>query len=365
METAPLASPRKAALVRPRVGARLVGVGTATPPRAYTQEEVLTWLREADPKVRRLFRNSHIQSRHLYLPDPIDGELPEETNQQLLDKHLRGALDIGPAAIGDALGPLGLTPASIDFLVCVTSTGFLCPGISAHLIKHMGFRDNIQRIDIVGMGCNAGMNALQVATGMARSQPGQTGLIVCIEICSAAYVNSRTMSTAVVNSLFGDGAAAVVVRSDEGDDWTDGPMVIDLEPFILTDAIDAMKYELEDTKLSFYLDRDIPHVIGRHVRIPVERLLARHGLEVPDIDHWMIHSGGKKVIDAIQQNLGLADRDTRHTRSILRDCGNVSSGSVFFSFQQLRREGIVDETDLGVVIAMGPGTSIETALVAW
>jgi len=365
METAQLISARKAAFTRPSVGARLVSVGTATPPRAYTQQEVLAWSRESDPKVQRLFRNSHIKTRHLYLPDPVEGTLPEESSQQLLDKHLRGSLEIGPQAIDDALVPLGLTPAGIDFLICVTSTGFLCPGLSAHLIKKMGFRDNIQRIDIVGMGCNAGMNALQVATGLARSQPGKTGLLLCVEVCSAAYVHNRKMSTAVVNSLFGDGAAAVVVRHDDGDGWAEGPVVVDAEPYILTEAIDAMKYELEDSKLSFFLDRDIPYVIGRHVSIPVGRLLARHGLEVPDIDHWIIHSGGKKVIDAIQQNLGLSDRDTRHTRSILQDCGNVSSGSVFFSFQQLRREGAISEGDLGVVIAMGPGTSIETALVAW
>ena len=365
METAQLTSARKAAFSAPRVGARLVSVGTATPPRAYTQAEVLAWSREEDPKVQRLFRNSHIATRHLYLPDPVEGTLPNESSQELIDKHLRGALEIGPQAVEAALAPLGLTPAGIDFLVCVTSTGFLCPGLSAHLIKHMGFRDNIQRIDIVGMGCNAGMNALQVATGLARSQPGRTGLLLCVEICSAAYVHNRKMSTAVVNSLFGDGAAAVVIRNDAGDGWANGPVVVDLEPYILTDAIDAMKYELEESKLSFFLDRDIPYVIGRHVPIPVGRLLGRHGLEVPDIDHWIIHSGGKKVIDAIQQNLGLAERDTRHTRSILRDCGNVSSGSVFFSLEQLRRERTIAEGDLGVVIAMGPGTSIETALIAW
>jgi len=346
-------------------GARLVSVGTATPPRAYTQSEILEWSGETDPKIQRLFRNSHIERRYLYLPEPVDGKPPVESNQDLIDKHLRGALEIGPAAVTRALEPLGLTPTDIDFLVCVSSTGFLCPGISAHVIKHMGFRDHIQRLDIVGMGCNAAVNGLQTTTALAQTQPGRIGLMLCVEVCSAAYTYNSTLSTAVVNSLFGDGAAAVVVRADDADTWERGPRILDFQPFILTEAIRAMRYDLEDSRLSFFLDRDIPFVIGRHVSIPVKALLDRHGLQVQDIDHWVIHSGGKKVIDAIQANLELPEHHFRHTRDILRDHGNMSSGSVLFSLQALQREQVVKPRDVGVLIAMGPGTSIETALLAW
>lgn len=350
----------------PRGTTRLVSVGTALPPRAYSQDEILEWSAETDPKIHRLFRNSHIDSRHLYLPERINGHPPEESNQALIDKHLRGVLEIGPQAIDAALVPLGLTVGDVEFLVCVTSTGFLCPGISAQLIKHMGMRNSLRRIDVVGMGCNAAVNGLQAATAMAQARPGVVGLVVCIEVCSAAYVINRKMSTAVVNSLFGDGAAALVVRSSSGGDDADGaPTIVDFEPFILTDAIDAMKYELDDNKLSFFLAKDIPAVIGRHVPIPVNRLLDRHGLTVPSIKHWLIHSGGKKVIDAIQSNLGLTEHDVRHTRSVLRAFGNMSSGSVLFSLDELQREGVTAPGDMGVLIAMGPGTAIETALLAW
>jgi polyketide synthase Type III len=349
-----------------RSGAQLVSVGTAVPPRAYSQEQVLEWSAETDPKIHRLFRNSHIDSRRLYLPERINGHPPEESNRELLDKHLRGVLEIGPKAIMAALTPIGLGVADVEFLVCVTSTGFLCPGVSAHLIKHMGMRDSMRRIDVVGMGCNAAVNGLQAATAMAQARPGKIGILVCVEVCSAAYVINRKMSTAVVNSLFGDGAAAMVVRAGEGGAMLPhAPALVDFEPYILTDAIDAMKYEVEDSKLSFYLAKDIPHVIGQHVSIPVGRLLARHGLELGDVKHWMIHSGGKKVIDAIQANLGLTEHDVRHTRSVLRGFGNISSGSVLFTFDELQREGAASSGDIGVLIAMGPGTAIETALLVW
>jgi alkylresorcinol/alkylpyrone synthase/polyketide synthase Type III len=126
-----------------------------------------------------------------------------------------------------------------------------------------------------------------------------------------------------------------------------------------------MRYDREGPFLSFVLDRDIPYVIGRHAHIPVDRLLARHGIDRADIKHWVVHSGGKKVIDAISRDLELPAEAVRHTRSVLRRLGNVSSGSVLFSFEALRNEKIAVHGDLGVMIAMGPGTSIETALLRW
>lgn len=345
--------------------ARLVSVGTAHPPKLYTQEEVLAWSKETDPKIQRLFRNSHIETRALFLPALVDGKPPAETPQSLIDRHLTGALDIGSQAIERALAEPQLRPADIEFIVCVTTTGFMSPGLTAHLIKHLGMRSNIQRIDLVGMGCNAAVNGLQAATAIARSRPGANGLLVCIEICSSAYVINQNLTTAVVNSLFGDGAAAVVVRADKADDWRNGPSIEDFEPFILTDAISAMRYERDGPFLSFVLERDIPFVIGRNAHIPVDNLLSRHGLARKDIRHWVVHSGGKKVIDAIARNLGLEEDAVRHTRSVLRRLGNVSSSSVLFSLEALRKEKIAASGDLGVLMAMGPGTSIETALLRW
>src|SRR3990172_9903396 len=102
-----IVSPRKAAYRRPTTGPRIVSVGTATPPRKYTQDEVIDLFQEKDPKVRRLFQSNHIDTRYLYLPDAIDGRMAEETNQGLLDRHLDGALEIGPRAIEECLQPLG------------------------------------------------------------------------------------------------------------------------------------------------------------------------------------------------------------------------------------------------------------------
>ena len=128
-----------------------------------------------------------------------------------------------------------------------------------------------------------------------------------------------------------------------------------------------MRYEWneEQSKFSFFLDPDIPYVVGAHAELVVDRLLSGAGLSRSDISHWLLHSGGKKVIDAVRVNLGLTRHDVRHTTGVLRDYGNLSSGSFLFSYERLVGEGIARRGDYGVLMTMGPGSTIETALVRW
>jgi 3,5-dihydroxyphenylacetyl-CoA synthase len=179
------------------------------------------------------------------------------------------------------------------------------------------------------------------------------------------------MRTAVVNSLFGDGAAAIALVTDDMDDRSllalEGPRVLSFASHIITDAIGAMRYDWDrvQDKFSFFLDPDIPYVVGAHVELVVDRLLAGTGLRRRDVGHWLVHSGGKKVIDAIRVNLGLTRHDVRHTTDVLREYGNLSSGSFLFSYERLLAEGVTKPGDYGVFVTMGPGSTIETALVQW
>ena len=194
--------------------------------------------------------------------------------------------------------------------------------------------------------------------------------MVCAEACSAAYVIDGSMRTAVVNSLFGDGAAAIaLVAPADGDAAAEpaGPRILSFASHLITDAMGAMRYDWDDDqhKFSFYLDPDIPYVVGAHAERVVDRLLGEHHLRRSDIRHWLVHSGGKKVIDAVRVNLGLSRHDVRHTIGVLRDHGNLSSGSFLFSYRRLIEEGVVRRGDHGVMMTMGPGSTIETALVQW
>jgi predicted naringenin-chalcone synthase len=347
---------------------RIAGVGTAVSGQSYSQQEVLDTFRITDPKVRSVFLNGAIQRRYLSLPPKMDdGTRAIEAQGDLLDKHKALAVDMGARAIDACLKNAGATIDEIGHLCCVTSTGFLTPGLTALLIREMGIAPRCSRVDIVGMGCNAGLNALGVTSAWSAAHPDQLAIMVCAEACSAAYAFDSTMRTAVVNGLFGDGAAAIALNGDERLRETEGPRVLSFASHIITDAIGAMRYDWDSAqgKFSFFLDPDIPYVVGAHAELVIDRLLAGSGLRRSDISHWLVHSGGKKVIDAVRVNLGLTRHDVRHTTGVLRDYGNLSSGSFLFSYERLLREAVTKPGDFGVLMTMGPGSTIETALIQW
>ncbi|WP_315765136.1 MULTISPECIES: 3,5-dihydroxyphenylacetyl-CoA synthase DpgA [unclassified Bradyrhizobium] len=346
----------------------IVGVGTAVPPNSVSQTDLLTALQVDDPRVRSIFLRGGIERRNLCLPHPgADLRLSEESQAELLAKHLSVGLRLGTQAIDACLARADARYADIRHLCCVSSTGFIIPGLSALLIKTLGLPVNCSRLDVVGMGCNAGLNALSSVSAWTSKHPGELAIMVCIEVCSAMYVFETDLASAVVNSLFGDGAAALAVISGGGSYGRKGPRLLDFSSHLVPEASQAMRIEWSEShgKFKFCLDPRVPYVVGEHSPTAVGRLLNGTGIALSDVTHWIVHSGGRKVIDAVRVNLGLTRMDVRHTLNVLRDHGNVSSASFLFSYERLLLEGTTTSGDIGVMMTMGPGTSIETALLKW
>ncbi|MFI1652013.1 3,5-dihydroxyphenylacetyl-CoA synthase DpgA [Streptomyces avidinii] len=351
----------------------IIGVGTSVPPTTYSQEELLDEFNITDPRVRSVFLNGAIERRGLVLP-PLqeDGSRAVETQGELLRKHVANGLAMARESVESCLKDANATLDDVRYLCCVTSTGFITPGFTALLIKDLGISRHCSRLDVVGMGCNAGLNALTAVAGWTGAHPGELALMVCVEVCSAAYIFDGTMRTSVVNSLFGDGSATVAVKATGQATPSDGaprprPRLLKFSSCIIPEAVDAMRYDWDDDqgKFSFYLDPEIPYVVGAHAELSVDRLLEGTGLRRSDISHWIVHSGGKKVIDAVRVNLGLTRQEVRHTTGVLRDYGNLSSGSFLFSYRRLVEESVIEPGEHGIFMTMGPGSTIEMALVGW
>ncbi|MGF1528521.1 MAG: 3,5-dihydroxyphenylacetyl-CoA synthase DpgA [Candidatus Competibacterales bacterium] len=346
--------------------AKILAIGTANPPERYTQQEVLQRFGMENTAIGDIFRAAHIRTRHLLLPETDAEGRPHDDQESLLKKHRQGALSVGSKAIEGCLARAGLSVRDIGYLCCISSTGFMMPGLTAMFIRHLGFPTQTQRADIVGMGCNAGLNGLNPVAAWAQANPGRYALIVCCEINSAIYLHEETIATGVVNSLFGDGCAAAVVSTEQRD-MAGAPEILGFQSHIVPDHWRAMHYRWrpQQSRFSFHLDREVPYVLGANIRVPVFALLERFALKTRNISHWVVHSGGKKVIDAVKYAIGLTAHDVRHTTGILRDYGNLGSGSFLFSYDRLLSEGRVAAGDYGVMMTMGPGSTIETALIRW
>jgi polyketide synthase Type III len=347
---------------------QITAVGKGLSPNDYTQQEILDFYKITSPKIRSLFLNSAIERRHLTLPPVNSKGIPqEETQSDLIKKHANIGLAMGRDAILNCLKETNAQCSDVRYICCVSSTGLLTPGFSALLIKALRLRQDCARLDVVGMGCNAGLNALSAVSSWTQAHPEQLAILVCIEVCSAAYVFDETMRTCVVNSLFGDGAAAISVIQKSRTKRCIGPSLLCFKSFIIPEEIDSMRYDWDSAKekLNFFLAPEVPYVIGAHANAALKALLDEAGIRQSAIKHWLVHSGGKKVIDSVRVNLGLTEYDMRHTIATLQKYGNVSSGSFLFSYNHLLSEGNISLGDYGLMMTMGPGATIEMALIHW
>ncbi len=370
-------------------------VASAFPQNSYTQADVQRLIGVEHPVVKRLLKAPHIQTRNLMLdakPDSPDA-MPVETVTELNKRFHQGIQTIGLDAARKALIAADVNPADVGAIVAVTSSGLPLPGISAILIRDLGISCSAHRADLVGMGCNAGVSGLRTISQMIASRPaGTVGLLVCVEVSSALYVRNETVETGIVNSLFGDGAAAVVVRSKGTQslqtshpkqtvstnrnsaqttprDKTLKVQLKDFESSTFPELFDDMRYDVDadQQRYKFLLSKRIPAAVGKAVVEPVTTLLKRAGLHTADVDHWVVHSGGAAVIEGVTKNLNLFKKSLRHTVSVLRDYGNLSSASVLVSFERLLTEQkaqghIIYPGDIVVMMGMGPGATIEVAL---
>ena len=347
----------------------ILSLGTAVPSNRYSQEEIYAMActyseTYRNPRVRQLFMKSDIDHRHLYLKRDDLKRLA--TSDELHERFRRGAIDIGTAAITTCLANGGCDVSGIDFIVVATCTGYLCPGLSPIFVKELGFRNDVQRADLVGMGCAGAMPALQRACDFVRSHPEKKALVLAVEICSACYYFDDSLETVVGNAICADGAAAVVVgMTDESPTPRLAGFATRLEPALL----ESVGFEQHEGKLRIILSKDIRDLAGELAQGLVDALLRENRIQKDDISHWIIHSGGRKVIDTIQRALTLTDTQVRHSRHVLRHFGNMSSPTVLFVLQEALRNtngnGPPKLGDLGVMLALGPGLAVEAALLVW
>ena len=344
---------------------RIIGIGRANPPTRYSQREIYDLSRKYVPlyrnsRIEQIFMNSDIDYRHF----TFDKEtfVPDESADDLHARFEEHAAPLAGEAVLRCLEDAGAVPGDVDFIVAVTCTGYLCPGLSAILIRDLGLRTNLQRADLVGMGCAGAMPGLQRAYDYVMAYPKRKALLVTVEICSACYYIDESVETVVGNAICADGAAAVIVAND-GDGK--GPEIVAFDTLLEPAFLHTVGFQTRQGKLRIVLSKDIRDAAGALVGRLTDSLLLESGLRREDVDHWIIHSGGRKVIDSIRDELGLSEDQLTHSRCVLRNFGNMSSPTVLFVLDETLKHSRPKKGDLGVMIAMGPGLAVEGAVLRW
>jgi 3,5-dihydroxyphenylacetyl-CoA synthase len=340
---------------------RILGIGTANPPIRLTQEQSFHAAGYETERIRRIFANSDIEYRHFYF-----GGTPnlQENSDQQNQRYLSGAVKTGCHAILNCVESAGITVKDVDFLAVCTCTGYVCPDVGSRLIAHMGFRRNVQRSAIVGLGCAGALPALQRASDFVRANPGRTALMLAVEICSACYYVDNTLETVIGNAICADGAAAFLLGAEPKTAHA-FPRIIDFESFLDTEQIEQVGLQHKEGKLRIVLGASIQHLAGPMIETALLQLLRRQRLSQSDIRFWVVHPGGRKVIDNVQKHFGISEDQLRFSRTVLRNYGNMSSPTIMFVLDEVVRTGDPHAGDWGVMIALGPGMAAEVALLRW
>jgi alkylresorcinol/alkylpyrone synthase len=335
----------------------LLSIATAVPPYVLEQDDVAERVRAVFSRsavVQRLmpvFVNTGIKRRYSCVPltwyyDTHDW--PERN-----ELYLASAQELLERAAQDALTRAGITAQEVDTIVVVSTSGIATPSLDARLLERLPFKRTVRRLPIFGLGCGGGALGLSRAAMMAQAEPGSTVLLLCVELCSLWFRRDDiSKSNIVATALFGDGAAAVLLRAGG-----EGPTITASGEYTFPSTLDVMGWDVAPDGLSAIFSRDIPQLVGAELRAPLDAYLAQSGLSRADIDVYLSHPGGAKVLDALESAFDIPAGALIDSRAILAEYGNMSAVTLLFVLERALREGALanDAWRRALLSAMGPG----------
>jgi alkylresorcinol/alkylpyrone synthase len=339
--------------------AALLSLATASPPNILSQDDARrlagVLLSERFPNFERMapvFGSSGVRTRHLV--QPIEWYMQPRDWPERTRAYAEGALELFIAAASAALGEASLGGADVDIIVTVSSTGIATPSLEARAMGRLGFRPDAARIPVFGLGCAGGVSGLALAAKLAVASPGAVVLFVTVEACSLAFrMDSVGKADVVASALFGDGAAACVVRAGAGGI----AHISGAAEHTWPDTLEVMGWRVDPTGFGVIFDRAIPPFARDNLGAAMDAMLARQSLTRGDVDRFVCHPGGAKVIEALECALALGHGRLDHEREVLAEFGNMSAPTALFVLDRVRREGLPPTS---VISALGPGFTAST-----
>lgn len=347
---------------------RIVSVASAFPSHRYPQAELLDLLEQNWPdravgrRLRQIGRNSQVAYRHLALPKERYLSLGDFTERNRLYQQV--ATDLGARALARALNEAKLAPQELRHIFFVSVTGMATPSIDARLVGKLGLSRNVRRTPIFGLGCVAGAAGLARAWDAVRREPGGNAALVSVELCSLTWqAGDSSAPNLVASSLFGDGAAALVLRAEE--DGSAGPEVLASKSILYENTEKVMGWEIGAHGLKIELSPEIPQIVEAHLRSDVDIFLGEHGLNRHGVHSWILHTGGPRILEAFERTLNLPEGALAASWASLAETGNLSSASVLVVLEKFFKQQRPPAGAISVLLAMGPGFCSEMVLLRW
>lgn len=342
----------------------ILSLATATPEHVVEQRDVAALAPKVFPELFSqypamldIFANSGIERRRAVRP--IEWYLAGRDWSDRSAVYLEEGLAIFERVARDAIERAGVHPESIDLVVTVSSSGIATPSLEARALKNLGMRPQTRRAPIFGLGCAGGVSGISIASRLASAKPGTNVLVVILELCTVAFRGDRgTKEDAVASALFGDGAAAMVLRAGDGGGLA---RVNGSAEHTWPDTLDVMGWTFDPIGFGVVLSRSVPAFVERRFPPIAKALLAACDVEESEVARYVCHPGGGRVVDAVENALSLQRGALNHERDVLREYGNMSAPTVLFALERVLKDR---PRGMLALSALGPGFTATMVTIA-
>ncbi len=347
---------------------RIQAVAKQLPPYTRSTEEILpyvkVWLGDQDERLRRkalkIFSNAGVDRRYSIIDadDMFVGMSFEERN----DIYATQSVGLAGRALQKALDKTDWVAADIDFLITVSCTGIMIPSVDAYLINNHQLRQDVVRLPVTEMGCAAGVSGMIYAHQFLKANPGKRAAVIAVESPMATFqLSDFSMVNIVSAAIFGDGAACVLLSSEEE---AAGPRIVADDMYHFFDATEMMGFQLKNEGLFMVLDQAVPGKIAEHFPRIVHPFLEKNKVHLSEVDHLIFHPGGRKIIQTVEVLFGTMGKNIDDTREVLRQYGNMSSVTILYVLERFLNKKITSG-EKGLMLSFGPGFSAQSILLEW
>jgi alkylresorcinol/alkylpyrone synthase len=351
----------------------IVSTTAGFPEHYYPQNTLLNeaqqeWRKKRASIVKPLeqfYTNVKVNGR--YLAWPLERYKEPATFEERNNAYIETALVLGEQTICALLDQVHMSPQEIHQLTIVSTTGISVPALDARLMNRIPFSRGMKRLPLFGLGCMGGAAGIARTADYLQGHPDEAVILYAVELCSLTIQrDDLSLANIVASGLFGDGAAAVLMVGDDHPLAQPGlPRVIDSQSQFFPETEHIMGWDITNSGFKVMLSADIASLAQSQVRPGMEVFLGKHDLTIAEINHWLVHPGGPKVIEALQDGLGLPDNALDLSWETLAEVGNISSGSVLLILDKTLKRLQPKPGEYGVLMAMGPAFSAELVLLQW